>query len=168
MKSSFSKCLLLVSLIPIVGCSQKDDLSSSIELQRVILFSAVPLDYRYLRQEVGGKCNLERITKELNGDYTLIGWAIPSERAEKVARTYMVGVETRKSIRFGLARKQERSDVADYFKNKKLLESGFFARFKQSDLPRGACVSAYQIYDKTILKCKKNVLFEEGGIKSCP
>jgi hypothetical protein len=168
MKSGFSKCLLLVTLIPILGCSQKDDLSSSIELQRVILFSAVPLDYRYLSQEVGGKCNLERITKELNGDYTLIGWAIPSERAEKVARTYMVGVETKKSIRFGLARKQERSDVADYFKNKKLLESGFFARFKQSDLPRGACVSAYQIYDKTILKCKNNVLFEEGGIKSCP
>lgn len=44
MNRSFSECILLLTLISIVGCSQKDDLASSIDLHRVILFSAVPLD----------------------------------------------------------------------------------------------------------------------------
>jgi hypothetical protein len=167
MTNKLTKYVLLGLLVAVIGCSQKDDLSSDINLHRVILFSSIPLDYRYLSQKIGGECNYERIEKELNGDYTVFGWAIPSASAQFTAHTYLISIEKNESIRFGIALKQERSDVANHFKNKKLSDVGFFARFKQSDLPREACINVYQIYDKSILKCKKNLLFNEVGIEAC-
>jgi hypothetical protein len=168
MRGTSFKCLAAILLIIISGCSQKDDLPNDINLHRVILFSAVPLDYRHLKRDVGGECNFERITKELNGDYSVIGWAIPSISASSVARTYLISVDVNNSLRFGLAQKQDRSDVADHFKNKKLLNVGFLARFKKSDLQSGTCINIYQVYDQTILKCKNDLNFKEDGIEPCP
>jgi hypothetical protein len=158
----------LVLLSSFSGCSQRDDLPSDINLHRVILFSAMPLDYRYMQRDVGGECNFELITKELNGDYSVVGWAIPSIIASSVAQTYLISVNTNSSLRFGLAQKQDRSDVAEHFKNKQLLNVGFIARFKKSDLQSGSCINIYQIYDKKILKCKNNLYFKEDGIEPCP
>jgi hypothetical protein len=165
---SFRSLAALVPLIIISGCTQGDDLPTDINLHRVILFSEVPLDYRYMKRDVGGECNFERITKELNGDYSVIGWGIPSVSASSVAQTYLISVNTNSSSRFGLTQKQDRSDVADHFKNKQLLNVGFLARFKKSDLQSGSCINIYQIYDKKILKCKNNLLFKEDGIEPCP
>jgi hypothetical protein len=121
-----------------------------------------------MKRDVGGECNFERITKELNGDYSVIGWAIPSFKASSVAQTYLISVKTNGSNRFGLTQKLDRSDVAEHFKNKQLLNVGFFARFKKSDLQSGACISIYQIYDQTMFKCKNNLHFKENGIDPCP
>lgn len=155
-------------LIIISGCSQRDNLSTDINLHRVILFSAIPLDYRYMRSDVGGECNFDRITKELNGDYTVFGWAIPSIDASSVAQNYLISVDKNNSRKFGLVQKQDRQDVVDYFKNTKLLNVGFSARFRIGDLESGACINIYQIYDQTILKCKKNLSFKQEIIEPCP
>ena len=168
MKGTSFRYLAVLLLIIISGCSQKDDLPTDINLHRVILFSAVPLDYRHLKRDIGGECNFERITKELNGDYSVIGWAIPSIGASSIAQTYLISVNTNNSLRFGLAQKQDRSDVADHFKNMQLLNVGFLARFKKSDLQSGSCINIYQVYDQTILKCKNDLNFKEDGIEPCP
>ena len=169
MKVMFSRSLAALVLISIIsGCSQRDDLPTDINLHRVILFSAVPLDYRYVKRDVGGECNFERITKELNGDYSVVGWAIPSISALSVAQAYLISVNINGSLRYGLAQKQDRSDVAEHFKNKKLLNVGFVARFKKSDLQSGSCINIYQIYDQTMMKCKNNLYFKEDGIEPCP
>jgi len=160
--------LAALFLISIIGCTQRDDLTDNIDLHRVILFSKIPLDYRFLQPAAGGKCNFERVTKELNGDYSVVGWAIPSVDAKFVAKTYLISVDSNKSIRFGVTRKQERSDVADHFDNKQLLDVGFLARFKKSDLQSGACISIYQIYNRTMLKCNTNLYIKEDGIEPCP
>ncbi len=168
MKAMSLRYLAALLLIIISGCSQKDDIPTDINLNRVILFSEIPLDYRYMKRDVGGECNFERITKELNGDYSVIGWAFPSISASSIALSYLISVNTNGSSRFGLAQKQGRSDVADHFKNKQLLNVGFLARFKKSDLESGACINIYQIHDHTMLKCKNDLYFREGSVEPCP
>lgn len=127
----------------------------------------MPLDYRYLKQDIGGECNFDRITQEANGDYSIGGWAISSANAQSIARTLIISIEMNGSAQFGVMEKQERSDVAQYFNNKQLIGAGFFGRFKKSDLPIGACINIHQIFNSFIMKCKKNLRFDGDRTDQC-
>ena len=160
--------LILIAAIALVGCKPPNDkLSTSINDQHIILFSSLPLEYARLKKVTHGLCNFESLKDIGNDKFLLTGWAIPSEVETQASSTLIVRIKSSSHESFGLLKRISRQDVADHFKNPKLLASGFEAIFRKEDLPLNSCIHVYQILRGQMIECANSLSVDFQKIKSC-
>jgi hypothetical protein len=160
--------LILIAVIALVGCKPSNDkLSTGINDQHIILFSSLPLEYARLKKVTHGLCNFESLKDIGNDNFLLTGWGIPSEVETQASSTIIVRIMSSSHESFGLPRRISRQDVADHFKNPKLLASGFEAIFRKEDLPLNSCINVYQILRGQMVECPNSLSVDFQKIKSC-
>ena len=160
--------LILIAAIALVGCKPSNDkLSTGINDQHIILFSSLPLEYARLKKVTHGLCNFESLKSLGNDNFLLTGWGIPSEVETQASSTIIVRIMSSSHESFGLPRRISRQDVADHFKNPKLLASGFEAIFRKEDLPLNSCINVYQILRGQMVECPNSLSVDFQKIKSC-
>ena len=160
--------LILITAIGLVGCKPSNDkLSTSINDQHIILFSSLPLEYARLKKVAHGLCNFESLKDIGNDNFLLTGWAIPSEVETQASSTIIVRIKSSSHESFGLPRRISRQDVADHFKNPKLLASGFEASFRKEDLPLNSCIHVYQVLRGQMIECANSLSVDFQKIESC-
>lgn len=150
------------------GCKPSNDkLSTSINDQHIILFSSLPLEYARLKKVTHGLCHFESLKSIGNDNFVLTGWAIPSEVETQASSTIIVSIKSSSQESFGLLRRISRQDVADHFKNPKLIASGFEANFRKEDLPLNSCMNVYQILRGQMIECPNSLYVDLKQMKSC-
>jgi len=160
--------LILIAAIALVVCKPLNHkLSTGINDQHIILFSSLPLEYARLKKVTHGLCNFESLKDIGNDNFLLIGWAIPSEVETQASSTIIVRIKSSPHESFGLPRRISRQDVADHFKNPKLLASGFEAIFRKEDLPLNSCINVYQVLRGQMIECPKSLYVDFQKIESC-
>jgi hypothetical protein len=110
--------MMLCSVLPVRA--QDTSKPDSADVEKYATFDVLP----------GGECNLDSVSVD-GDDMTLSGWAILSSDAnsappEPVLLQLVAGSDQRI-----VANRNERSDVADYFKNDALKMAGFTAVVKK-------------------------------------
>ena len=160
--------LILITALSLFGCKASNDkLSEGISDQHIILFSSLPYEYSYLKKVTNGLCNFESLNSTGNKYFSLTGWAIPSEDAAQASSTFILRIKSNSHESFGLPRRISRQDVADYYKNPKLVASGFEASFRKEDLPLNSCINVYQVLRGQLIKCPNSLYVDFQKIKSC-
>jgi hypothetical protein len=160
--------LILITAIGVFGCKPSNDkLSTSINDQHIILFSSLPLEYARLKKVTHGLCNFESLKSLGNDNFLLTGWAIPSEVETQASSTIIVRIKSSPHESFGLPRRISRQDVADHFKNPKLLASGFEAIIRKEDLPLNSCINVYQVLRGQMIECANSLHVDFQKIESC-
>lgn len=161
-------CLILITAMGLFGCKPSNDkLSTSINDQHIILFSSLPLEYARLKKVTHGLCHFESLKSIGNDNFVLTGWAIPSEVETQASSTIIVSIKSSSQESFGLLRRISRQDVADHFKNPKLIASGFEANFRKEDLPLNSCMNVYQILRGQMIECPNSLYVDLKQMKSC-
>lgn len=160
--------LILITAMGLLGCKPSNDkLSTGINDQHIILFSSLPLEYVRLKKVTHGLCHFESLKDIGNDNFLLTGWAIPSEVETQASSTIIVRIKSSSQESFGLLRRVSRQDVADHFKNPKLLANGFEANFRKEDLPLNSCMNVYQILRGQMIECPNSLFVDLKQMKSC-
>ena len=160
--------LILITVLALFGCKATNDkLSLGISDQHIILFSSLPYEYSHLKKVTNGLCNFESLNSAGNNYVSLTGWAIPSKDATQASSTLLLRITSNYRERFGLPRRISRQDVADHFKNPKLVASGFVANFKKEDLPLNSCINVFQVLRGQLIECPNSLYTDFQKMKSC-
>ena len=114
-----------------------------------------PAAYASLPKKKGGACGFDQ--SKIVSDLRLIsGWGIISAKDGAVPEAIVVGIISADGEKFVTTTKQKRDDVAKYFKNPGLLESGFNALVSKTDGPMRAKVNIYQVYQGSVYACAQS------------
>lgn len=115
-----------------------------------------PAAYASLPKKAGGTCAFDQPVIE--GDTQFIsGWAFISATDGVLAETVVLGITVNGSEKFAMTSKEKRDDVAKYFKNQAILDSGFSAYLNKVDVPSGSNVSVYQVFQGVVYRCEVTV-----------
>jgi hypothetical protein len=137
----------------ITACdSNIEKTKTNISVQVVEITTQLPLVASSLSNKIGGACAFEK--PQIEGDYQFIsGWALISK--DTLAESIFLGIKANGVERFTpTLNREKREDVAKYFNNLNLLNSGFAAYIKKSDVPKGSKVTLYQISQGGVYTCK--------------
>lgn len=115
--------------------------------------SAFPAAYGTLPKKVGGACGFDQ--PKIDGDNQFIsGWATISAKDGTLAEALVIGISENGSEKFALTSKQKREDVAKYFNNPALTDSGFSVYINKYDIPSKSKVILYQIFQGSVYTCE--------------
>ncbi|WP_044530052.1 hypothetical protein [Herbaspirillum sp. B65] len=117
---------------------------------------ALPTAYASLPKKKGGACDFDRHPSQ--GDDRLIsGWAMISAKDGTLAEAMVLGFSSNGSEKFVVSPMLKREDVAKYFNNPALIDSGFGVSLKRSEIAAGAKVTVYQVFQGALYACDVNV-----------
>lgn len=112
-----------------------------------------PAAYASLPKKAGGACGFDQ--PKIDGDNQFIsGWAAISAKDGTLAEAMVIGVSANGSEKFALTTKQKREDVAKYFNNPALIDSGFSVYVSKADILPGSKVILYQVFQGGVYACE--------------
>lgn len=115
--------------------------------------AAFPAVYASLPKKVGGACGFDQPNSD--GDKQFIsGWAAISAKDGALAEAIVVGISANGSEKFAVASRQKREDVAKYFNNPALIDSGFSVYIGKADITAGSKVILYQVFQGSVYTCE--------------
>ena len=82
------------------------------------------------------------------------GWAAISAKDGVLAEAMVVGVSANGSEKFAVTSKQKREDVAKYFNNPALIDSGFSVYVRKADIFSESKVILYQVFQGGVYACE--------------
>jgi len=116
------------------------------------LAPSLPTVYASLPKKNGGACGFDQPKVEGENQF-VSGWAAISTTDGVLADATMISISANGTEKFAVVSKQKRDDVANYFKNSALAESGFSAYINKAEVPTGAKATRYQMFQGTIYSC---------------
>ena len=150
--------LLSMTFILIVACDRNAEKpKQSISVKEVVIGKELPAVASSYSKNIGGACAFDKPQTE--GDYQFVsGWALISK--DTLADGFYIGIEANGVERFTpILNVEKRDDVAKYFNNLSLLNSGFSAYIKKSDVPNGSKMTLYQTSQGGIYACNVKATF---------
>jgi len=114
---------------------------------------AFPAAYASLPKKAGGACGFDQ--PKIEGDNQFVsGWAAISAKDGALAEAIVVGVSANGSEKFAVTSKQKREDVAKYFSNPSLIDSGFSVYISKANVSTGSKVILYQVFQGGVYACE--------------
>ena len=116
------------------------------------LVDGFPQTFASLPRSEGGACGFDQ--SKVDGDNQFVsGWAAISAKDGSLAEAIVIGVSINATEKFAVATKQKREDVAKYYTNPALLDSGFNVYLPKANVPTGAKLTLYQVFQGHIYSC---------------
>ena len=150
--------LLLIIVILINGCDNKvDKVSQPSSIKEIALGKEIPSEASSFSRNKGGACGFDK--PQISGNYQFVsGWALISK--DTLADGLYIGILANDVERFTpILNREKRVDVAKYFNNENVINSGFVAYFKKYDVPIGAKATLYQTFQGGIYPCEVTITF---------
>lgn len=166
------RLLVAVSLLSLSACGgnfgklvQGDDSApannSSAPSAASVLLADIPAPYNGYGAPVdGGGCAFEKLASTEGKEVGVAGWAFIDAKTGALAERIILKVEANGSVSFVLPRGTERPDVADYFKNPRLVSSGFEQALPLPKDKRPALVSVLLPFDGKLFECGNKLRIE--------
>ena len=150
-----NKITLLILVVALLsGCDGGAPPKAATAISNATNISAAfPAVYASLPKKAGGACGFDQ--PKSDGDNQFIsGWAAISVKDGALAEAIVLGIKASNGDeRFVITSKQSREDVAKYFSNATLADSGFSAYIKEADAPKGSVTKLYQVFQGNIYTC---------------
>lgn len=136
------------------GCDSAEPTKAASVISSATNISATfPTAYASLPKKSGGACGFDQAV--IDGENQFIsGWAAISAKDGVLAEAMVVGVSANGSEKFVVTSKQKRDDVAKYFNNPALIDSGFSVYVSKADILSGSKVTLYQVFQGGIYACE--------------
>lgn len=159
------RLLVAVSLLSLSACGGnfgklvKGDESASVknppaQPSASVLLASIPAPYSGYGAPVdGGGCAFEKLASTAGNEVGVAGWAFIDAKTGALAERIILKIESSGSVKYALPRGTERPDVAAYFKNPKLVNSGFEQALPLSKGQRPAVVSVLLPFDGKLFQC---------------
>jgi hypothetical protein len=148
----------LISLVLVVGVLSGCDGGALPKTAQVTnnatnISSVFPASYASLPKKAGGACGFDQPI--IDGDNRFFsGWAVISAKDGSLAETIVLGFSTSGTEKFAVTSKQRREDVAKYFSNTSLIDSGFSVYISKAEIPAGSRVILYQVFQGGVYTCE--------------
>ena len=113
------------------------------------LSSSFPPAYDSLPKKSGGACGFDQPKIDGNNQF-ISGWGTISANDGTLAEALVIGISGNGGEKFAPASKQKREDVAKYFNNPALIDSGFSIYINKNDIKSGSKVILYQVFQGSV------------------
>lgn len=127
-----------------------------------VLLASLPAPYSGYGAPVdGGGCAFEKLASTAGNEVGIAGWAFIDAKTGALAERIILKVDSSGSVKYVLPKGTERPDVADYFKNPKLVNSGFEQALPLPKDQRPAVISVLLPFDGKLFQCGTELRIEE-------
>lgn len=125
---------------------------------RPTLSATLPSPYNtYTPPLNGGVCGFEKVVNPGANDVGIAGWAIIDAKTGALPEQIILAVDSAGTTQYSTANRTRRADVADFFKNPKLAESGFEVVLPIPKTKRPILVTAILAYDGKLFQCDEKL-----------
>ena len=162
--NAVNKNLFLASFafLVLVGCGKNEPIApvgrGGSKIIPVALLDELPSQYASFPKMNGGACGFSQ--PKVEGELKVVsGWSVISAKEGVLAETVVLGIASKGRERFAPVTKQKREDVVKFFNSAGLLESGFSAHVATIDVPDGAVLAIYQVFQGKVIKCENVKVF---------
>ena len=118
--------------------------------------TSFPAAYAGFPRKAGGTCAFDQ--PAIDGDSKFFsGWGFISATDSALAEAMLVGISSGGTEKFAVLTKTKREDVAKYFKNPAVMDSGFSIYVSKADIPHGSKATVYQIFQGIAYVCENTI-----------
>jgi hypothetical protein len=152
-RSSFILAIVVVVGL-LVGCDSGTPPKAQDPVTNLAsLASVFPEPYANFPKKSGGACGFDQV-KDDNESKFISGWAAISTKDGALPEAVVIGVSVNGSEKFIVASKQKRDDVAKYFNNPTLVDSGFSVYVNKAAATVGSKLTVYQVFQGVVYACE--------------
>jgi hypothetical protein len=124
------------------------------------LLSSLPAEYTKLGTSMpGGACAFDDNPQAGKQNTTISGWALIDAKTGAKPKEIILKLTESGSVNYYIVKPSSRPDVAKYFNNNTLLDTGFYAEIPNNLMGKINSIEILQVFDGKVYQCPTSKAF---------